>query len=181
LNQPRNFRRDLVVKQSEATERLKDHKLKLAATEENVMAEYRELLRRNLSELEVNPLSGDAYNSIAPPIREIGSLLPRTLLAYYFAVLELAAKRSPSTVCPIVIDSPNQQAQDDHSLSIMLRFIAERQPVNTQLILSIEKTMGVDLGGKLVELEDKYHLLAEPEYDSVKAEISSLLKASVRG
>ena len=106
---------------------------------------------------------------LAPQIREIGSMLPRTLLAYYFAILDLAARRSPSTVCPIVIDSPNQQAQDDHSLGLMLRFIADRRPENTQLILAIEKTMGVDLGGKLIELNDKYHLLAESEYESVKA------------
>jgi hypothetical protein len=174
-------RNTIAVDHNEAVKDLKDHKVKLAATQDAIMAEYRELLRRNLSELEVNPLTSDAYDAIAPSIREIGSMLPRTLLAYYFAIWELAARRSPATVCPIVIDSPNQQAQDDHSLSIMLNFIAQRQPANTQLILSIEKTMGVDLGGKLIELTDKYHLLQDDHYDSVKSEVSTLLKASAKG
>jgi hypothetical protein len=106
--------------------------------------------------------------------------LPRTLLAYYFAIWELAATYSPSTVCPIVIDSPNQQAQDDHSLKIMLEFIAKRQPNNTQMILAAEKTMGVDLGATVINLTDKYRLLQESEYDGVKAEMSPLLRASIK-
>jgi hypothetical protein len=180
LNSAEDDRNTVVTKHSEAVDRLKDHRIKLANTEETILAEYRDLLRRNLAELEVNPLSADAYDAIAPQIRETGSTLPRALLAYYFTILELASKRSPSTVCPIVIDSPNQQAQDDHSLGIMLKFIAERQPPSTQLILSVEKTMDIDLGGKLIELEDKYHLLSQSEYESVKAEISELLKAAAK-
>ncbi|HZQ20477.1 MAG TPA: hypothetical protein VFA90_17420 [Terriglobales bacterium] len=174
-------RAGIAAEQTEASQALKDHKVSLRTTQEKVMGEYRELLRRNLHQLEVNPLNEDAYSNIAPTIREIGSLLPRTLLAYYFAIWELAAAYSPSTVCPIVIDSPNQQAQDDHSLQVMLKFITERQPKDTQMILSVEKTMDVDIGGKLIELTDKYHLLQESEYASVKAEISPLLKTSVKG
>jgi hypothetical protein len=180
LDSAHDERNSLATAHSEATDRLKDHRMKLSTTEEGILAEYRELLRRNLNELEVNPLSADAYDAIAPQIRETGSTLPRALLAYYFAILELASKRSPATVCPIVIDSPNQQAQDDHSLAVMLKFIAERQPTGTQLILSVEKTMDVDLGGKLIELNDKYHLLSQAEYARVKAEISELLKAAAK-
>jgi hypothetical protein len=80
----------------------------------------------------------------------------------------------------MIIDSPNQQAQDDHSLSVMLRFIVERQPTGTQLILATEKTMDIELGGKLIEIDDKYHLLNVEDYEIAKEEVVRLIKASIR-
>jgi hypothetical protein len=172
-------RNAIAVKAKESDDDLKAHKSRLASTEEAVLKEYTELLRANLFKLEVRSLSYDAYQELAPPIREIGSSLPRTLLAYYFAIIGLAAIRSPSTVCPIVIDSPNQQAQDDHGLGIMLRFIADQQPAQTQMILAIEKTMGVEMGGSTIELEDKYSVLNQTDYEFARAEITSLVKSSI--
>ena len=62
----------------------------------------------------------------------------------------------------------------------MLRFIATNQPENTQMILAVEKTMGVDLGGTVIELTTKYHLLDEQDYPSVRAEFTLLTKKSAR-
>jgi hypothetical protein len=162
-----------------ARENLKAHDQKLSTVEKEVVGEYALLLRRNLDGLAVLPLSGDIYDTLAPYIRETGSSLPRALLAYYFTIFQLASSRSPATVCPFVIDSPNQQAQDDKSLEIMLKFIANHQPEETQMILAIEKTMGVELHGEVIELNDKYNLLQIDEYESARAEFTNLTRKSL--
>ena len=57
LNSAEDDRNTVATKHSEAFDRLKDHRIKLANTEEAILAEYRDLLRRNLAELEVNEIN----------------------------------------------------------------------------------------------------------------------------
>jgi hypothetical protein len=173
-----NARAAEAMKLGTSKDNLSAHEEKLQKTEDEVLAEYDRLLRKNLAGLNVLPLSADIYDSLSPYIRETGSSLPRALLAYYFTIFELASVRTPSTVCPFVIDSPNQQAQDDLSLETMLRFISTNQPADTQMILAVEKTMGIDLGGEVIELTEKYHLLNDKDYESVRSEFTALTKKS---
>jgi hypothetical protein len=80
-----------------------------------------------------------------------------------------------------VIDSPNQQAQDQESLTRILTFISENQPDGTQLILGLENDMGLEFGGKkIITPTVKHHLLQEEQYASVHQEIFNLLKNSLR-
>lgn len=81
----------------------------------------------------------------------------------------------------MVIDSPNQQAQDKDSLTRILTFIAENQPDGTQLILGLENAMGINFESKVISTPStKYHLLQEDQYEGVHAEIFGLLKDSLR-
>jgi hypothetical protein len=149
-------------------------------TRKDVMEEYERSLRRNFLTLGVNSFVDGVFKTLTPNLLETGSTLPRALLAYQFAILELISKRSPATVCPVVIDSPNQQAQDKDSLTRILTFIAENQPNGTQLILGLENDLGIDFGGKMISTTTKYHLLQENQYASVHEEIFGLLKNSLK-
>lgn len=154
---------------------------KSSGVRKQVMEEYERSLRENFISLDVLSFSEVVFKSLTPHLIEIGSTLPRALLAYQFTILDLISKRSPATVCPIVIDSPNQQAQDKDSLTRILKFISEHQPHGTQLILGLENDMGLTLGGKLISTPSyKYRLLEDDQYQSVHDEIFGLLKNSLR-
>jgi hypothetical protein len=141
---------------------------------------YGRYLRSNFIALDVRAYSDSVFQSLTPSLYETGSTLPRALLGYQFAILRLISEHSPATMCPIVIDSPNQQGQDGEHLPQILRFIAENQPGGTQLILGIENDTGVVFGGKTINTpSEKYSLLTSDQFDSVHSEIFRLLKASL--
>lgn len=83
---------------------------------------------------------------------------------------------APIPLLPVVIDSPNQQAQDQHSLSQILHFIRDHVPEDMQLVLGREETMRVDFGGETIVLQDRLRLLQAYEYEDVAAEIALLLR-----
>ncbi|ACU60973.1 AAA family ATPase [Chitinophaga pinensis] len=130
---------------------------------------YQLQMRKNLQELDVSTLKPDDYKRIDAAIPETGSALPRALTAYYFSIFEVIRKYSTSTFCPIVIDSPNQQAQDTGHIDKVLNFINRNQPEDSQLILGMEELYGVDFDCKIVELRDKGSLLQKDEFDEVKS------------
>lgn len=142
----------------------------------HIVGVYRSRMTDYLRVLNVPSLPENAYAAVDASIRETGSALPRALLAYYFSVLHTIRDFGDSTFFPVVVDSPNQQAQDKSSLSAMLAFIRDNQPKNSQLILGLEDDLGVDIPGKRVELSTKYRLLVEDEYKQVREEIAPLLR-----
>jgi len=144
-----------------------------------ILDRYRSLMRSYLNELRVFTLEERTYQQITSNISETGSDLPRALLAYYFSILNVTAEFSTSTFCPIVIDSPNQQGQDQESIRTMLQFMRERRPQGSQMILAIEEPWNVDFGGSVIELTDKYHLPRTGEYDEVAAVVTSLLSQAL--
>ncbi len=153
---------------------------KSSGARKGVMEQYERGLRSYFISLDVKSFSEDVFKTLAPSLIETGSTLPRAILGYQFAILDLIAKRSPSTVCPIVIDSPNQQAQDAVSLNKILTFISQQQPKGTQLVLGLENDMGIQFGGKTIKLDAKYSLLKQDQYEAVHNEIYGLLKQSLK-
>jgi hypothetical protein len=114
-------------------------------------------------------------------ISETGSCLPRAYLAYYFSFLHVMREYSSAVYGPIILDSPNQQAQDMTNLPKMMKFIRDRRPANTQLILGTEDLCGVDFSGKIIELNEKQSLLQESDYEEVYAEVIPLLEKAMKG
>jgi hypothetical protein len=164
----------------ELKEQLKVFDSRSAGLRREIMEEYERSLRNNFIALDVQSYSQSVFKTLTPSLIETGSTLPRALLAYQFSILDLIVKRSPATVCPIVIDSPNQQAQDKESLTKILKFISENQPAGTQLILGLENDMGLNFGGKTIVPTNKYALLEARQYDEVHAEVFGLLKKSLK-
>jgi hypothetical protein len=77
----------------------------------SIKAFFSERLRTFATELDVRLPEPDDLNVQGLNIGR-GSEGPRARSAYYFAFLHTAAKYGTSTFCPIVVDAPNQQGQD---------------------------------------------------------------------
>lgn len=70
-----------------------------------------------------------------------GSEGPRGIIAYYYAFLHTARRYSSSSFCPIVIDAPNQQGQDD--MQRVMSFIIDKRPPGSQVIVATEDLFGL--------------------------------------
>jgi hypothetical protein len=144
-----------------------------------VLKEYVARMKEFLFAVDVHTLSEEQYKRVTSSIDETGSDLPRALLAYFFAVLSTMRKYSSSPQCPIVIDSPNQQAQDRESLRKMLSFIFTHQPEGSQMILGLEDDTGLKYDADVIRLTDKYSLLQSNAFANVTDELQPLLKAAL--
>jgi hypothetical protein len=96
-----------------------------------------------------------------------GSEGPRGIIAYYYAFLHTARKYSSSAFCPIVIDAPNQQGQDD--MQRVMRFIIDKRPPDSQVIVGTEDLFGLtDHDAAIVNVgRRKNQLLDEDLYGEV--------------
>lgn len=145
-------------------------KLKLfdnKSRKEEILSLYKEYMRTFLNDLDVQTLKESAYKNISTKINEVGSTLPRALAAYYFSILLIINKYSSTVFCPIIIDEPNQQGQDDINLPNLLSFIKNRQPEDSQLILGLENTEGIEFGGTTINVSTKNSLLQTEDYEEV--------------
>ncbi|OJW31538.1 MAG: hypothetical protein BGO54_13835 [Sphingobacteriales bacterium 46-32] len=143
---------------------------------QTILSFYRKEIARNLHTLQVESVAEKDYKNIYSKISDTGSSLPRALTAYYFAIFETILKYSSAVYCPLVIDSPNQQALDYQNIDKVLSFINNNQPKDTQLILGLEELYDVDFNCPVIELKEKYHLLQQTAYDDVRAELDPYIK-----
>lgn len=146
-----------------------------AKERDRILSAYRERTSRYLDALNVDTLPPQAYSAIDSRIKETGSDLPRALLAYYYAILHTIRNHGSSVYCPIVIDSPNQQGQDNRNLPAMIDFIFSRRPEGSQLVVACEDLHGVHPGGLIVPFETKGRVLREEEFDAVAAAVRPAL------
>lgn len=96
-----------------------------------------------------------------------GSGGPRSVLAYYAALWAACYGQMGSFQVPLVVDSPNQQGQDDINLPKIIQFICERLPQSAQLILGSEIDTEHAFDQKH-ELSDQYRLLNSASFDEVE-------------
>jgi hypothetical protein len=127
-----------------------------------------------------NELSvGNAVSSTTPRvdmnIRDTGSDLPRAQLAYHYAILHTVQKFSTACMCPIILDTPLQQDQDDENARRMIRFAIERRPPDTQLVLGTVKLHGVEYNGHRIVTVDKDSFLQAGGYEIARAAIDPLV------
>jgi hypothetical protein len=143
---------------------------------------YRERMRAHLVHLDVRGLTPSAYQAIDAALNQLGgSNGPRVLLAYYYAILHTIAQYGSGTFCPVVIDSPNQQGQDEVNLAKMLTFILQEQPRDSQLILGVETLAGVDpADARVIALDRPYGLLRAEEYPELEEEMWARVRSTFR-
>ncbi|MFK8018669.1 MAG: hypothetical protein AB8B86_02780 [Pseudomonadales bacterium] len=101
-----------------------------------------------------------------------GSKGPRGLAAYYYAILETTKAFGSSAFCPIVIDAPNQQGQDAEHLPVVIKFLVNNRPSESQLILAVEDTQGFVSSNEncisVVNLRsEKDQVLLKQQYEAV--------------
>ncbi|MBS7706112.1 hypothetical protein [Chelatococcus asaccharovorans] len=136
---------------------------------------FGERLREFAEELKVSNAVSGITPRVDMTIRDTGSDLPRAQLAYYYAILHTVAKYSTACMCPIILDTPLQQDQDDENARRMIRFAIERRPKDTQLVLGTVKLHGVVYDGHRIVTVDKDSLLQASSYDEARAEIDPLV------
>jgi hypothetical protein len=126
----------------------------------------------NLDHISDFELAEISYKAIDSNIRETGSDLPRALLAYYFAFIHTMKKFSTSAFCPIVIDTPVQQDQDEANAARMISFCLSQAPQGSQLILGTVGLHGVEYDGHVIKTDTKNRLLKTERFE----EVSGILK-----
>lgn len=113
-------------------------------------------------------------NIVSRPNRS-GSGGPRLLLAYYAALWKVCHDEQLGMSIPVVIDSPNQQDQDDLNLHVVLGFIAESLPASMQLIVCVTKDSDARLDKKIV-FDKKYSMLLPEFYEEVESDVGPLYR-----
>jgi hypothetical protein len=103
-----------------------------------------------------------------------GSGGPRSILAYYAALWRTCHSNTGAYSIPVVIDSPNQQGQDDINLPTVLKFIAKELPDDMQLIVGLESSADFKFDKEL-RLDAQYSLLKEEEWGVVADFVEPLL------
>lgn len=149
---------------------------------------YRAKMKEGLNALNVHVLSEDDYATPSKVIRAnaLGSDLPRSLLAQQISLLHTMHEFNKYVVCPLVIDSPLQQEQDNKNAKAIFEYIfsgalAEEQTIvgtlDSEDIRKIAETVG---SVTIVDLTEKYSLLQQSEYEKVLDELNPLHEEILR-
>lgn len=137
-----------------------------------ILKQYRQAYAAALFDLNL-PDSGKARLTLTSRPSDSGSGGPRSILAYYAALWDVCCGKTGSFMVPLVIDSPNQQGQDDINLPKVIKFISEKLPASAQLILGSEIDTEHPFDKKIV-LDSPYNLLEEQFFDETDAELGQL-------
>ncbi|WP_146093750.1 hypothetical protein [Xanthomonas arboricola] len=151
---------DYRIKQ--AVERLRS--ARSTERKKEILETYAGLLTGFAKKLSVT-FQDEFLQSLMLKIHETGSDRPRAILAYVYAILHLIWDAEDAVRCPIVLDSPKQQDQDDINHLNLLHFIRDDRPSGSQLILLLVDDAEVDFGCAPLVLDTKYSLLSSEEYE----------------
>ncbi|OSM07031.1 hypothetical protein [Magnetofaba australis] len=139
----------------------------------DILKHFRDAYSAALFELSVSIDKKPSQLNSRPKIS--GSAGPRAVLAYYAAIWALCYGEYGSFNVPLVIDSPNQQGQDDINLPKVISFVTDKLPSNAQLILGSELKPDQGFDNEII-LDRPYNLLEEQFYEDALAEVGPLEK-----
>lgn len=137
-----------------------------------ILKQYRQAYAAALFDLNL-PDSGKARLTLTSRPSDSGSGGPRSILAYYAALWDVCCGKTGSFMVPLVIDSPNQQGQDDINLPKVIKFISEKLPASAQLILGSEIDTQHPFDKKII-LDAPYKLLDEKFFEEADAALGPL-------
>lgn len=122
-----------------------------------------EIFTRKLNTTATDKMKTD----IKPVIDATGSDKARKILAYNYAVLHTIQKYSTALFAPIVIDTPNQNEQDQDNINAMIKFAFENRPKNTQFVLGAVYLHEYDYQGYSIIPTEKDSFLQKSQFDEV--------------
>lgn len=137
-----------------------------------ILKQYRQAYATALFDLNL-PDTGKARLTLTSRPNDSGSGGPRAILAYYAALWAVCCGKTGSFMVPLVIDSPNQQGQDDINLPKVIKFISEKLPDSAQLILGSEIDTQQPFDKKII-LDTPYKLLDEKFFEEADAALRPL-------
>ncbi len=134
---------------------------------ESPITAFRDNFRQSLVELDVEaPEGGVEKWTLAKRPSDSGSRHARSIIAYYAALWRTIAGGG-NLPSPLVIDSPNQGAQDKKRLQSLLTAIAANAPAGAQVILAHEENPAVFQADLVHELSDDKRLLNSVDFTRV--------------
>ena len=160
-----------IIEIEENLRELKDRKRR-----DKIVSFYAQLMLSYLDRLDVSNYSVREFTKLPARISETGSDLPRSILAYFLAILNTINEFSTSFLGPVVIDSPNQQDQDAKNVGAMIDLIVKAVPDDAQVILgtvSLHDQTFED--ADIIEFTDKLQVLRPDEFESVQATLKPLM------
>jgi hypothetical protein len=166
-----------VAKQLEEHERLTEQMGKSTdkSRSKAIMKSFRESYAAALVDLNL-PAADTAKARLTSRPDLSGSGGPRSVLAYYAALWSVCLGERGSFGVPLVVDSPNQQGQDNVNLPKVIQFLSEKLPQNAQLILGSEIDTDKPFDRK-IELDAPYKMLDENCFDESDSVLTPLMKS----
>ncbi|NTV12348.1 MAG: hypothetical protein HGA96_00195 [Desulfobulbaceae bacterium] len=140
-----------------------------------IMKIYREGYSAALADLNL-PMSETKKAKLTSRPNLSGSGGPRSILAYYSALWAACYGANGSFHIPLVVDSPNQQGQDNINLPKVISFLSSKLPRGAQLILGSEIDTELPFDRK-IELTEQYKLLSEASFDEAEETLGPLISA----
>lgn len=156
------------AKEDEAIKLMKAHSS--AKRKAEIVAFYAKKLSAFAVELGVT-FGAAAKKSVSPKINETGSYGPRAILAYHFALLHTIREFTTSCLCPIILDTPLQQDQDDTNAAAIIGFALKNMPRDMQLVLGTVSLHGAAYDGHIINPQVKESLLQSDQFETVNAYI----------
>ncbi|MDQ6211523.1 hypothetical protein [Achromobacter insolitus] len=164
---------DAVVLNVDALEtRMKE--LRSPKRTKKILAEFREHYAAGRIALQLHSVTTKTMQLASRPSLS-GSGGPRSILAYYAAIWRTVQSKEGTYDVPVVIDSPNQQAQDDFNLPAVLSFIAKDLPAGMQLIVGLETPIDLKFDREMT-LTERYSMLTKDEWELTDKLMEPLLK-----
>lgn len=140
-----------------------------------VEEDFGRIVRKNLSMMNVG-LNIDKQIPLSTNIAMTGTKVPRTIVAYTYAFIEIMCKYGGPVLCPVVIDEMRQRGLRDKDEDAMFDFLLENKPKGVQLIISTSSERIInDKDIKIIHLDTPNGLLNEDEYKDVSDEVENLL------
>lgn len=114
--------------------------------------------------------------SLSTNISVTGTKVPRTIVAYTYAFIDIMCKYGGPVLCPIVVDEMRQRGLRDKDEETMFSFLVENKPKDAQLIVATSSDLQLNAENiKNVELYNPNKLLIVDDFQSVSNEIDDLL------
>ncbi|MBI3727329.1 MAG: hypothetical protein HY254_03230 [Burkholderiales bacterium] len=108
-----------------------------------------------------------------------GSPGPRSVVAYYGALWSAMRGSDSSLPSPVVIDSPNQNAQDKKHLERVMGILASKTPENAQVILCAEDPSEVFKPDLTVDLLRERALLETSQFEGIAYRVIPLAEQAI--
>jgi hypothetical protein len=140
---------------------------------------FREAFKELLVVADVPEFSNASTWKLSKRPTDSGSPGPRSVVAYYGALWTVMKSPDSSLPSPIVIDSPNQNAQDRKHLERVMGMLASKTPANAQVILCAEDPSDAFQPDQVVQLERERALLESSQMDKVSARVLPLVERAV--
>lgn len=104
-----------------------------------------------------------------------GSPGPRAVVAYYASLWSAMKDKDGALPAPLVIDSPNQNAQDPKNLVRVMAILAGQTPEKAQVILCAEEPSDAFAPDKTIQLQSKRCLLRRDHLEAVLPRVQRML------